>query len=374
MSNYPVIGLHTLLAMPPPPMLIEHLIPRQGITGISADPNIGKTFLAIEMARAVVTGTPFLGHFPAQTGAVLFIGQDASILDYARQVRKVIRKEYEAQLADKDDDSEVTDFDDRLKFIIRPGLQLEVGDHVDKLIATVEGIQHSFTGGGFTDYTVTATGEIAEVSYEPYQYGVSLIIIDTLAASHRCNENDNSEMQIVFDNIRKVSEATKAAVVIIHHHPKGNEFNAANSRWRGATSQLGSLDNHLELTRPGGTDDLILLSIKKFRGLKIEDFTYRMAITEDDAVIVKADKSLQTGSLINTDADFIMRMIGESDEPVLSTTILRKFRVVAGPEEKDAAVSSRMYRALKFLRTTDMITKANHGSWIATPKKGTTDV
>jgi hypothetical protein len=373
-DKYPVLGLATLLAMPPPPMLIEHLIPRQGITGISADPNIGKTFLAIEMARAVASGTPFLGHFAVEPGAVLFVGQDASILDYARQVRKIIREQYEEQTK-LVEEGEGTDFDDRLKFIIRPGLQLEINAHIDKLITTAKSIQHSFEGGGFTDYTVNDKGDIVEIEYDPYNYGVSLIIIDTLASSHRANENDNSEMQVVFDNIRKLSEATKAAVVLTHHHPKGNEFNNGNSKWRGATSQLGSLDNHFELSKPGGSSDLILMATKKFRGLKVDDFAYRMIVDEDTARLVKADKVAMPGSLLEADNDLLYEFIQSAGAPVQSGDVFAFFRnAMANKGLKPAAVSSRMYRALKLLRSANKIEKAGNGAWSIQQKGNDDDV
>lgn len=369
--SYPILNLKTLLSMPEPPMLIDSLIPRQGITGISADPNIGKTFLAIEMARAVITGSKFLEAFEAEAGAVLFIGQDASIMDYARQVRKVVGKQYadmatELEVSGSDD---VNPFDDRLKFLIRPGLELQNKKHVDKLIRTVQGIQHSFRGGGFTEYEINSTGDVVPVEYEPYDYGVSLIIIDTLASSHRSNENDNSEMQVVFDNIRRLSEETKAAVILTHHHPKSGEFNTNNSKWRGATAQLGSLDNHMELSRVEGSKDMVEFAIKKFRGLRIDDFTYRMIVDENTARLVKSDRP-ERETQHDNDSTLLYEHMKTTDGSIGSSDVLEFFKVaLADKKLKAATISSRMYRAIKQLQKEGLIERADRGTWRITKEE-----
>lgn len=304
---YPVLSVRSLLDMPPPPMLIDNMIMMRGVTGLSSDPGIGKTFLTIEMARAVVTGGKFLGRFPAKPGAVCFVGQDASVLEYAQQLRKVIQKEYteqERKLSSFEDKVVGTDFDDKLRFMIQPGLSLESGADVAKLANTVNRIQHYENTNDPDMPFITPTGDVVMTQNEPTKNGVNLLILDTLASMHKADENDNMQMQVVFQNLRYLAEATKAAVVITHHHP------ASDPRWRGATSQLGALDGHIMLEREKG--GLVGLSLPKFRGIRINPFQYTM---HADETSVTFDVHLSTepssdDTLVDEIAGIVLTMRG----------------------------------------------------------------
>ena len=53
--------------------LVEGLVARASLGVIGALPKCGKTFLGLQMALAVSTGTPFLGHFKTRKARVLFV-------------------------------------------------------------------------------------------------------------------------------------------------------------------------------------------------------------------------------------------------------------------------------------------------------------
>ncbi len=48
----------------PVPMLIEHILPAEGVTFIGSLSGVGKTWLSLAMAKALRTGKPLFGHFP----------------------------------------------------------------------------------------------------------------------------------------------------------------------------------------------------------------------------------------------------------------------------------------------------------------------
>jgi hypothetical protein len=268
-------------------MLIDNMIMMRGVTGLSSDPGVGKTFLALEMARAVVTGGNFMGKFPAHEGAVCFVGQDASILEYAQQVRKVVQDEYktqEATLTSYEDKLVGTDFDDKMNFIIQPGLRLDSAQDVRKLAESINKVEHYYNTNEPDIPVVQRDGSVVMVHNEPTKHGVSLLILDTLASMHKADENNNMEMQVVFQNLRYLAEATKAAVLITHHHPAGEP------RWRGATAQLGALDGHIMLQKKLNH---VELSLPKFRGIRIEPFTYVMEADEERVIFKVRQQELE---------------------------------------------------------------------------------
>lgn len=288
------VGFKDLRDIPEPQMLVQDIIPTEGIIALSADPNIGKTFLMIEMARAIGTGTPFLGRFKTRKGAVLFMGQDASILDYARQARKVLGKQYaeiegmlDATREDLGGDHPllVNPFDDLIRFVLQPNFYFEDKGHINALIEMVNSFEHThLERKQIVRHNDDKGWEVSIL--DEHRTGFDLIVFDTFAAMKMLDENDNSQMQIVMNNIRTLADSTGAAIVFAHHHDKAFE------RLRGASVILASADVHLELKRKKewreGEARFVRTqaTLKKFRGLKIEPFDYELRTTEQEATMV----------------------------------------------------------------------------------------
>lgn len=308
-ADFTLVSFSDLKNVPEPAMLIDGIIPTEGIIALSADPNRGKTFLMIEMARAIVTGAPFLGKFPTRKGSVLFIGQDASVFDYARQVRKVAGAEWQA-IEDKlavdrelhgNRDEFVNPFDDLLQYCLQPNFYMEDGPHVNALIEVVNGFAHSHVEKKEI-HKRSGAGWNIEVMGE-HRSGFDLILLDTFASMKMLDENSNTEMQIVMNNLRALAEATGAAICFAHHHDK--QF----ARLRGASVILASSDVHLELKgikewREGNAQHIRNgISLKKFRGMKIDPFEYVMEVTEDTARMTYLGDTTPSDSVKPTDEE-----------------------------------------------------------------------
>lgn len=367
MGKIPVTSLAALLATPPPEMLVQDLVVREGITGVSANENVGKTWFCLEMARAVVTGTKFLGRFDTRPGAVCFIGQDASIQDYARQVRKLIREQYDAaneQVGAFQDD--VNPFDDRLKFIIHPGVALVNVEDCEAIIEAVNNIQHDFVSSPHVTYHVDENGEVSEEWSPQIRTGVDLIIMDTYAAlGGMANENDNSETQRVMRHYRAIAQETKAAIVLTHHHPNANQFNigASVSRWRGGSAARGSLDGHIELSKRANSKSVIDVAIKKFRGIKIDNFAFTLEVDEERASLM----ALQEAAVVPmSDAmgDSLLEFIQNAGRVVETAEILG-FIQSKMPMANKEACKRRVSRYTDALRASGKIKKLQRGHWVA---------
>lgn len=356
-NPYHVIGLKALLSMPEPPMLIDSILPRQGITGLASKPGLGKTFLCLEMARAVVTGGMCLGQFKAKVGAVLFIGQDQSILEYARQLRKTILTEYEQQKLDYPD--EVNDFEDRLFFIAPAAagdrrVWVDDREDTDDIITAANNITHSDSGEPYVEYIYDpVSGGFTQVPFDSSTRGVALIVVDTLSASHGSDENSNTEMNEIFRNVRKIAEQTRAAVVLTHHLTK------STGEFRGAGAQEGALDNLIELHgKPG--DTTIKFVVKKFRGIRHPDFEYQMEVDEKSA---KLTYGLKPGGP-NEIQSRVLEFLRDAKEPQTLGTIvmsLQQFYPTMDPKELYSKVNYAMTMLKK--PSNKLVHSPEHGKW-----------
>ena len=256
----------TMYGLPPINMLIEEFLPEGMSTGLVAKYGTGKTWVAFEAMRAVATGTPFLRKFKAREGHVLFVGNDASLLDYANQWEKLTSQYWRdtRPTLDEDEDNPFYEaelaehpFVHNVKFLIGEPILLEDPDDVARIIATNNAHEVSPT-----QWVRQSDGEMVEAAEA--QYGFDLIIVDTLSKVTHTPESDNTERDRVFTQVRFIQEATGAAILLLHHPPRGSE-----AGMRGASSQEGSLDNLFILKRRGSRSRLELVP-DKVRGVRPE--------------------------------------------------------------------------------------------------------
>src|SRR5205807_3833147 len=74
-SRYRKITIQELIERPEPDYLIDDYLYEHEISLLVAFQKIGKTFVAIDMAIAIATGTPFMGHDTTQ-GIVLIVAAE----------------------------------------------------------------------------------------------------------------------------------------------------------------------------------------------------------------------------------------------------------------------------------------------------------
>ena len=340
-KKYTLTNQYNLYHMPEPKYLIPGFLPQGAVMGVTSPPGLGKTWLMMELIRSSIMKDKFLGKFEwsdatEYTPNVLFVGSDASPHDYARQFRRLMWDQY---LIDKQtplesypstyeteyegDNGEtvvisepMTEFGwdyfigqherpyDLAHFLLQSDFMLDEVSKVNNLIVTANSI-HRYHN---------------KYEWMPLKWGVDVIIFDTLSRLTHANQNDNSEMEEVFRNIRFISEQTGATCILLHHNAKRSEHNSGED-WRGAVSQIGALDCWLQLkTSVKGDKYTIEGEWKKFRGLTPENIHYFMDVNKDGKAIIKAlpperiseDTGRPTGILHSLVYDYIAK----SDKPV----------------------------------------------------------
>ena len=261
---------------PPVEYLIENMLPTHTICGLTGFAGTGKTWLAMEMMRAVVTGTKCLGQFQARQAPAIYIGSDASMLDYARQWRRLTKEAYDSYAEVGGDEGQRVEnpFDSYAHFLLQSEFNLDDIGMIARLIATSAQV----TRPSWVEDVLTADGWEQE-EHEGLHYG--LIIYDTLTKMTRTPENDNVGRDIVFDHLRIVAEVTGATLVVLHHPPQVSEFRTGEE-FRGAGSQIGDLDNHFHIVKHMGKDDVIQFKFKKFRGITPKPFLFNLDVFKDE--------------------------------------------------------------------------------------------
>jgi hypothetical protein len=264
-----------------PPMLIDEMLVAGFVCGLTSLPGVGKTWLAMEIARAVATGGKVMSQFRVVGGpqGVLFVGSDSSLADYAQQWRRLTAVEHETWRMGCDPDlpDEINPPNpfDRIRFLVQSTFMLDNTDEVRRIIATALSERIFPTERVPDSEYIDSEGQRHTIHRE--QGGCALIVLDTLSRLTVANQNDNTEMERVMANARTICEVTGAAVLLLHHNSKPTEFNDGTD-FRGASSALGALDSWLNLSAHKRTKEVIRCEYKKFRGITPDNFEYRMNV------------------------------------------------------------------------------------------------
>ncbi len=278
-TPYELASSTALHGIEPPAMIIDDILPAGNILIITADPGVGKSWLCMEIERAVSSDTPFLGHFNTLSGSALFVGSDSSEFDYAQQWTRLIHEheqkfaEYVASLPDEKREellSEQLGPDWRngqyhaARFLLMSDFMFDSPEHIRKLIATSLNFEYGPYEDTYDDYG-NHTGH-------QRRKGFRIIIFDSFSKLTRADQNDNTQVEEVFRNIRLISEATGASIVILHHaSKKGNDM-------RGAKAMEAAVDSWIQLSSSPSALHFIKVAIKKFRGIRPDNFSYNMYV------------------------------------------------------------------------------------------------
>ena len=201
------------LAAPDPseqPWLIEGLWGGQAVGIIGGEPKCGKTFLALDLAVSVASGTPCLRRFPTpQAGRVLlFAAEDAP--QVVRQRLHGIA--YAAGVGFESLDVHV---------ITAPTLRLDRQDHQRALQATVADLKPS------------------------------LLVLDPLVRLHAIDENVAAEVAPLLAYLRSLQRHNHTAVALVHHARKGAAHERGGQALRGSSELHAWGDSNLYLRRNG---------------------------------------------------------------------------------------------------------------------------
>lgn len=202
-------SLSELFSRPFPdcPWLIENLLPQSGVMGIAGEQGTGKTWLILELAKAVARGQTFLDRFATHQGTVLIIDEENGERRLHRRLRQLI-----------DDPS----------------------DNYPIHSSSMDGINLSDAS-----WVNCLYGKMSELRPK-------LVIFDSLIRIHRGEENSAPEMAKLFAVLTQVRQEFGSAIVFTHHLRKRSIITDLGQRVRGSSDILAYVDSMLGLTKLDG--------------------------------------------------------------------------------------------------------------------------
>lgn len=216
----PVEPAHRLANLPAEQRwLVDGLWGDQGVGIVGGEPKCCKSFLALDIAVSVATGTPCLRRFPvARPGRVLlYAAEDA--LHIVRRRLDGICAAAGVNLADVD-----------LHVITAPGLRLDLDADRKSLSDTI-------------------------AAFKP-----RLLLLDPFVRLHRIDENVSGEVAPLLAYLREQQRRFGVSVVLVHHARKGGGKLRAGQALRGSSEFHAWGDTNLFLRRDA--EDRLTLSVE----------------------------------------------------------------------------------------------------------------
>ena len=193
----------------PPACLVEPgLLPAQGILFVGGEPKVGKSLLVANLALSLAAGADRIG-FPIPAP------------------RRVLVCQFELP---------VPQFVSRLA-TMRRALGASADEHLlvdtraaGHLLSAAEGLGH---------FLAAAKAASAEV-----------IVLDPLYSAHDQDENDTRAMAALCQSLLRLRDASRAALVVVHHVRKSIGRHEIGSAFRGSSALHAVGDSYLLVTRP----------------------------------------------------------------------------------------------------------------------------
>jgi hypothetical protein len=190
--------------------LVTGLWSEQAVGIVGGEPKCCKSFLALDLAVAVASGTPCLRHFsvPHPGRVLLYAAEDA--LHVVRQRLQGICVAAHLNLQDLD-----------VHVITAPTVRLDLPADRTRLERTVE------------------------------QYKPRLLVLDPFVRLHRIDENASGEVAPLLAYLRTLQRQHSLAVLVVHHARKSAGNMRAGQALRGSSEFHAWGDSNLYLRRSG---------------------------------------------------------------------------------------------------------------------------
>jgi hypothetical protein len=184
----------------------------EGAVGvIGGEPKSCKSFLALDLAVAVASGTTCLGRFVVATpgSVLLYAAEDAA---------HVVRSRLDGIAMARGHSLE----DLPIQVITAPTVRLDLGKDRERLRNTVASLRPR------------------------------ILLLDPFVRLHRVDENASGEIAPLLAYLRELNREYGVAVVIVHHAKKGGSSQRAGQALRGSSEFHAWGDSNLYLSRRGG--------------------------------------------------------------------------------------------------------------------------
>jgi hypothetical protein len=262
--------------------LVRALWPAAAVGILGGAPKSGKTWLGLDLALSVASGTPCLGTFAvAQPGPVLaYLAEDS--LARARERVDGMARHRGLDLRALD-----------LYLITEPVLRLDQPRDTRRLLATVELLRPR------------------------------LLLLDPFVRLHRINENDAGAVSTVLAELRRLQRLHDLAVVLVHHARK-NGRRPSGDALRGSSDLYAWGDTYLYLQRER---DGLRLSLEHRDERPIEPVTLQLVSLPDGSGSHLELASNPTPARDRGLDELILAALAEARAPLTRTDLRARLKV-----------------------------------------------
>lgn len=247
--NYKILDIRSFLnyELPSISYLFDGFIKHPSSSMIYAEAGVGKTFVALSLALALVSGSDILGYSVSKPRKVLYIDGEMSAIEMQERLEKLIK-----------------------------GMNCNLEKIQENFYLYPYGIQDDTVS---LDLGKENTRNYIEINYLE---NIEVLIIDNLSSLVQLKENENDEWKN-FNNWCAHLRKKGISVITIHHVNKQGDS-------RGAISKRDHLDFEIELRR---NKDTICWKYTKHRSLsaeKAQPFSFRIQSNDDNIVLELTNK------------------------------------------------------------------------------------
>lgn len=241
--------------------LIEKLWARAGVGIIGGAPKCCKSWLGLDLAVSVASGTPCLDSFHVQEpgSALVYMAEDAAA---------VVKQRLAGLCRHRGLDLEALP----IFVITAPSVRLDLAQDQRRLALTVR------------------------------RHAPRLLLLDPFVRLHRVNENQAGDVSAILGYLRELQRAHDLAVAVVHHARKNGVPSSGGQSLRGSSDFFAWVDTALSLRRQRLQ---LVLSVEHRAAAAPEPATLALVGTERDMhlAIVAAEPPGPADSPVSADVD-----------------------------------------------------------------------
>jgi hypothetical protein len=252
--------------------LVQDLWSEQAVGILGGEPKCCKSFLALDIAVSVASGTDCLRQFPVRRrGEVLLFPAEDS-LAVVRQRLEGIATAASVSFASLP-----------VEVITAPSLRLDIPADRQKLTNTVQALRPI------------------------------LLILDPLIRLHRSDENDAVQIAAMLSYLRELQRQFQLAVILVHHARKDSNSSRPGQALRGSSELHGWGDSNLYMRRKGSQ---LTLSTEHRAAPSLDHIPVQLTQSGPALALSVLERSVAESSPESTPVDRVRHTIEQLDEPV----------------------------------------------------------
>ncbi len=260
--------------------LVEGLWSDQAVGILGGEPKCYKSFLALDVAVSVASGTACLRQFPVRrTGKVLLFPAEDSLAIVRQRLEGI------ATMAQVDFPSLP------VEVITAPSLRLDTASDRQRLADTIQKLQPI------------------------------LLVLDPLIRLHRIDENDATQVAALLSYLRELQRRFQVAILLVHHARKDSNGSRPGQALRGSSELHGWGDSNLYMRRKGAQ---LTLSTEHRAAPSQDHIPLQLTQAGSALALTAIDKPLAEPKTEPTPIERVRAALAQLQEPVFSVQQLRK--------------------------------------------------